>query len=347
MKKVAVVVLVLMLTMLLSANAFADEEADIVDTAVAAGDFETLVTALTATGLDEALRGDGPFTVFAPTDEAFAALPEGTLEKLLDNPEILENVLLYHVVEGEVTAADAAALDGESVATLSGQSIDISADGGVFINDAEVTTPDVECSNGVIHVIDSVLLPEFDIVETAILDDDFNTLVTALTETGLDETLSGDGPFTVFAPTDEAFAALPEGTLDALLADPDALVDILLYHVVSGSVPAADVVGLDGQKVATFSGDELTVTVEDGDVFVDDSQVVVTDVGSSNGIIHVIDAVLVPEPAESAPEAEDETAEPEEDTTDPLPETGGPGATLAFWGLLSAIGGAYLVARKR
>ncbi len=352
MKRVVAVILALMLTLVLSTGVLAEEEADIVDTAIAAGDFETLVTALTVTDLADALRADGPFTVFAPTDEAFAALPEGTLEKLLENPEILANVLLYHVVEAEVMAADAIALDGESVTTLSGESIAISADGGVFVNDAEVTTADVECTNGVIHIIDTVLIPEFDIVETAIMNDDFDTLVTALAETGLDEALQGAGPFTVFAPTDEAFAALPEGLMEDLLADPDALSDILLYHVVSGSVPAAEVLGLDGEKVTTLSGVELTVTIEDGDVFVDDSQVVVTDVECSNGIIHAVDAVLVPAAAdeqeeESVPEADEGTAEPEEDTTESLPETGGPGATLAFWGLLSVIGGAYLTTRRR
>lgn len=343
MKKIAVVVLAVMLTLGMGASVFADE-ADIVDTAIAAGDFETLVTALTLTGLDDALRGDGPFTVFAPTDDAFAALPSGLLDKLLENPDILADVLLYHVVEGEVMAADAVALAGESVVTLSGQSVAISVDGGVFINDAEVTATDIECTNGVIHVIDTVLIPEFDIVQTAIMNDDFDTLVAALTATGLDEALQGSGPFTVFAPTDAAFAALPDGLLEDLLADTDALSEILLYHVISGRVPAVDVLELDGEEVTALSGQDLLITIDDG-VFVNESQVVVTDVECSNGIIHVIDAVLVPEALEDTDD-EDVTEAPPI-TEVPLPETGGPGATLALLGLVSVIGGAYLTTRRR
>ncbi len=347
MRKFVVISLVLLLTLFAGTAVLAEEpEKDIVDTAIDAGDFDTLVTALTAAELVEALRGDGPFTVFAPTDDAFAALPDGVLETLLDNPDILTKVLLYHVVEGAVMAADAIALDGESVATLEGQMIDITADDGVFINDAEVVAADIECTNGVIHAIDSVLLPEWDIVETAILNEDFDTLTTALGVAGLVDALKGDGPFTVFAPTDDAFAALPDGVLADLLADPDALGNILLYHVVPGSVSAADVIGLDGQSVATLSGAEVLVSIEDGAVFVDGAQVIVTDIECTNGMIHVIDAVMVP-----ADEDEEEPApvpEPEEDPEEDedLPRTGGPAQGMAFLGLLSAIGGAYLVRRR-
>jgi len=148
---------------LMTGSVFADghmAKADIVDTAVAADDFNTLATALTEAGLIETLKGEGPFTVFAPTDAAFAALPEGALDNLLANKEELTNVLLYHVVPGKVMAADVVGLDGQSVETASGQSINIKVeDGTVYINDAMVTTTDIEASNGVIHVIDSVLLP--------------------------------------------------------------------------------------------------------------------------------------------------------------------------------------------
>ncbi|MFQ3786748.1 fasciclin domain-containing protein [Halomonas sp. A29] len=134
---------------------------DIVDTAVAAGQFETLATALEAAGLVETLKGEGPFTVFAPTDEAFAALPEGTVESLLEpeNLEQLQAVLTYHVVAGKVMAEDAMGLD--SATTVQGQDISITTmDGSVMVNDASVIQADIEASNGVIHVIDSVLLPE-------------------------------------------------------------------------------------------------------------------------------------------------------------------------------------------
>lgn len=134
--------------------------ADIVDTAVEADDFNTLATALTEAGLIETLKGEGPFTVFAPTDEAFANLPDGALDDLLANPDQLSNVLLYHVVPGKVMAEDVLSLDGESVETASGENISIRIEGdSVYINDSLVTTTDIEASNGVIHVIDSVLLP--------------------------------------------------------------------------------------------------------------------------------------------------------------------------------------------
>ncbi len=134
---------------------------DIVDTAVAAGQFETLVAAVEAAGLVETLKGEGPFTVFAPTDEAFAALPEGTLDELLmpENRETLQAILTYHVVAGQVMAEDAMGL--ESAETVQDQSITITTmDGSVMINDATVIQADIEAANGVIHVIDGVLLPE-------------------------------------------------------------------------------------------------------------------------------------------------------------------------------------------
>ncbi|MFN2339715.1 MAG: fasciclin domain-containing protein [Halanaerobium sp.] len=135
---------------------------------------------------------------------------------------------------------------------------------------------------------------EMDIVETALDADDFNTLATALTEAELIETLKGEGPFTVFAPTDAAFAALPEGTLDSLLADKEQLTNVLLYHVVSGKVMAEDVLTMDGAMVETVFGEEIEISIEDGMVYINDAQVTTTDIEASNGVIHVIDAVLVP-----------------------------------------------------
>jgi uncharacterized surface protein with fasciclin (FAS1) repeats len=135
-----------------------------------------------------------------------------------------------------------------------------------------------------------------DIVETALAAGQFNTLATALTEAGLVDTLQGDGPFTVFAPTDEAFDKLPEGTLEGLLADKEALKNVLLYHVVSGAaVPASEVVKMDGQSVDTANGDAITITVDGDNVMINDNvKVIKTDVKASNGIIHVIDTVIVP-----------------------------------------------------
>jgi transforming growth factor-beta-induced protein len=277
---------------------------DIVDTAVADGRFTTLVAAVQAAGLVDTLKGEGPFTVFAPTDDAFKALPAGTLDELLkpENKQKLTDILLYHVVSGKVMAADAAKLT--SAPTVLGKDIAIKADmGNVYINEAKVIIADIETSNGVIHVIDSVLLPpsegamsnKKDIVDTAVADGRFKTLVAAVQAAGLVETLKGAGPFTVFAPTDDAFAKLPAGTLDTLLKpeNKQKLTDILLYHVVSGKVMAADVVTLT--KAPTVLGKDVTITVKDGKVFLNNTvQVIITDVEASNGVIHVIDAVLLP-----------------------------------------------------
>ncbi|MEZ4769216.1 MAG: fasciclin domain-containing protein [Caldilineales bacterium] len=280
---------------------------DIVDTAIEAGSFNTLVAAVQAAGLEEALRGDGPFTVFAPTDEAFAALPEGTVEGLLADPEALSQILLYHVVAGKVMAADVS--DGLQADTLEGAPVAFSiVDGKPMINDANIVATDVEASNGVIHVIDAVILPPAegameddamaddamakDIVDTAIEAGSFNTLVAAVQAAGLEDALRGEGPLTVFAPTDEAFAALPEGTVESLLANPEELTKILLYHVADGKLMATDVV--ERGFIPTLLERSLTVTAVGSDVQVNNAKVIAADVEASNGVIHVIDTVLIP-----------------------------------------------------
>ena len=273
---------------------------DIVDTAVADGRFTTLAAALTAADLIETLKGEGPFTVFAPTDDAFAKLPEGTVATLLlpENLEQLKSILLYHVVSGKVMASDVVTLT--SADTVLGDSVTIKVeDGKVYLNDTvQVIITDVEASNGVIHVIDSVLLPPaklVDIVDTAVADGRFTTLAAALTAADLIETLKGEGPFTVFAPTDDAFAKLPEGTVATLLLPEnlEQLKSILLYHVVSGKVMAADVVTLTSAD--TVLGEPVTIKVDMGKVYLNDTvEVIITDIEASNGVIHVIDAVLLP-----------------------------------------------------
>ena len=279
---------------------------DIVDTAVADGRFTTLVAAVQAAGLVDTLKGAGPFTVFAPTDEAFAKLPAGTVETLLkpENLETLKNTLLYHVVSGNVMAADVVTLDGKTADTVAGSAVNISVkDGNVFLNEnVQVIITDIVTSNGVIHVIDTVLLPPAklaDIVDTAVADGRFTTLVAAVQAAGLVDTLKGAGPFTVFAPTDEAFAKLPAGTVETLLKPEnlETLKNTLLYHVVSGNVMAADVVTLDGKMADTaFAGNSIKISVKDGKVYLNENvQVIITDVMTSNGVIHVIDTVLLPE----------------------------------------------------
>ena len=270
------------------------EPKSIVDIAAEDGRFQTLVAALGATGLAETLAADGPFTVFAPTDDAFAELPAGTVDALLADIPALTEILLYHVVSGNVLAADVVGLD--SATTLQGESVDITVDGSsVLINDARVVFTDIQAANGIIHVIDSVLLPPQEIgsiVDVAAGDGRFQALVAALEVAGLAETLEGDGPFTVFAPTDDAFARLPAGTVDALLADIPALTEILLYHVVSGNVLAADVASLD--SATTLQGQSVSISLEGDAVLINDARVIITDIQAANGIIHVIDSVLLP-----------------------------------------------------
>jgi uncharacterized surface protein with fasciclin (FAS1) repeats len=268
--------------------------ADIVDVAATAGSFNTLIAAVQAAGLEETLRSKGPFTVFAPTDEAFAKLPEGTVEALVADPEALANILLYHVVPGKVMAADVS--DGLEAETVQGSSVRfaIHSDGAPAIEGALITATDIEAFNGVIHVIDSVILPPKDIVDTAIEAGSFTTLVAAVQAAGLEEALRGEGPFTVFAPTDAAFAALPAGTVESLLAEPEgALKDILLYHVLSGKVMAADVT--DGLEAETLLGKLVSFALHsDGVVTINGARIITTDIRTSNGVIHVIDAVILP-----------------------------------------------------
>jgi transforming growth factor-beta-induced protein len=321
---------------------------DIVDIAVEDGRFTTLVAAVQAAGLVDTLKGEGPFTVFAPTDEAFAKLPAGTVEALLTDIPTLTDILLYHVVSGKVMASDVVNLT--SADTVLGQPVSIKVEGDkVMINDAQVIITDIEASNGVIHVIDSVLLPpeeapaalpvtggelklqaDKDIVDIAVEDGRFTTLVTAVQAAGLVDTLKGEGPFTVFAPTDDAFAKLPAGTVEALLNDVPALTDILLYHVVSGKVMASDVVNLTSAD--TVLGQPVSITVDGDKVMINDAQVIITDIEASNGVIHVIDSVLLP---------------PQE-TPAALPATGGENAldvsflTLLALGLALVVGGVAL-----
>ncbi len=280
------------------------EAATIVEIAVDDGRFETLVAALQAADLVETLQGPGPFTVFAPTDDAFAKLPEGTVEALLDDIPALTAILLYHVVPDNVMATDVAAL--ASATTVQGGTVAISVEGDtVRINDAQVVIADIEAANGTIHVIDTVLIPPVEeeeaasepqaatIVEITVDDGRFETLVAALQAADLVETLQGPGPFTVFAPTDDAFAKLPEGTVEALLDDIPGLTAILLYHVVPGNVMAADVAAL--ASATTVQGGTVAISVEGDTVRINDAQVVIADIKAANGTIHVIDTVLIPE----------------------------------------------------
>ena len=282
----------------------------IAEVAAEAGDFETLITALEAAGLDAVVADDSQtLTVFAPTDEAFEALPEGTLDALLNDVEALENVLLYHVIADSAVGSDAA-LDaaGTTIPMANGSDAAITLRGEeLYINEAVITVTDIEASNGVIHVIDAVIIPidigepSGSIVDIALADERFTTLVTAVSAAGLVDTLADeDSVFTVFAPTNDAFAKLGEDTINSLLGDIPTLTDILLYHVVAdAALTSIDATAAFGTMVTTASGDEVSVDIRDGALFINDSEIIIRDIPATNGIIHVIDTVLIPETSES------------------------------------------------
>ncbi len=269
---------------------------NIVETAVSAGNFTTLVKAVQEAGLVEALSGEGPFTVFAPTDEAFAKLPEGTVEALLDDIPTLTNILLYHVVAGKFMSGDVVAAD--SLTTLEGSDISIRVeDGKVYVNDAIITVVDIETSNGVIHVIDSVILPPEKetrtIVEIAIEAGIFTTLVAAVQEAGLVDALMGEGPFTVFAPTDRAFSRISKERMDSLLNNTPALTELLLFHVVPGEYRVEDLV--DFTLLQTLQGQNLIIEpCQNHGLHVNGATVITANIIAANGVIHVIDQVMIP-----------------------------------------------------
>jgi transforming growth factor-beta-induced protein len=219
-----------------------------------------------------------------------------------ENKAKLAAILTYHVIPGEVMASAVVTMDGKKAATVNGKSVTIGVKAGkVTVDKANVVTTDVKASNGVIHVIDTVMMPKddvklADIVDTAVAAGTFKTLAKALTAADLITTLKGKGPFTVFAPTDAAFAKLPPATLADLLkpANREKLAGILKYHVISGEVMASAVVTMDGKKAATVNGKSVTIAVKAGKVTVDGANVVTTDIKTSNGVIHVIDTVMIP-----------------------------------------------------
>jgi uncharacterized surface protein with fasciclin (FAS1) repeats len=286
----------------------------IADVATANGSFTTLVAALQTAGLDTVLAdASGKFTVFAPTDDAFAALLADlgiSAAELLASPD-LSDILLYHVISGvEVNAAAATAIAGNTVEMGNGDNMALSlSNTELFANLSGISGPNVDASNGIIHVIDTVLLPPADaaaptlnIVETALGNPDFSTLVAALSATSdLVATLSDpNGDFTVFAPTDAAFNALEAsnpGIIATLLATPDgALRDILLKHVVAGSVDSVTAFTLNGTEVPTVNGETVEIEIDSGVFTVDGAQVTTFDIVTTNGVIHVIDAVITLDP---------------------------------------------------
>lgn len=269
--------------------------------------FSILVEAVAAAGLEDTLNGDGPFTVFAPTDAAFASLLSElgvTKAQLLADKALLTAVLTYHVLPAAVPKASVPL--GKGITTVQGGffKIEAGAGGALTLQDgrnrvANIVATDLTAENGVVHVIDKVILPaNRNLVQTAQSLPDFSILVDAVVAANLQDALSGTGPFTVFAPTNAAFAALLvqlDVTKEQLLADKALLTSVLRYHVVSGRVLKADVpVGsaiatLEPSKTFTVNA-ELAITDTVGRT----ARIVATDVFASNGVIHVIDKVILP-----------------------------------------------------
>jgi len=288
----------------------------------------TLVTAVVAAGLEGALAGKGPFTVFAPTNFAFDMLPPGVLPHLLANKTLLSEVLLYHVVAGNVSSKQLK--DGETVPTLDKENILINIlpphngfPAAVLVNrDSRVTYADNYATNGVYHVIDHVLIPRpmsqgldalfrtaapaLNLVQRLQLIPEFSTLVTAVVAGGLADTLSGPGPFTVFAPDNMAFERLPPGALQKILANKTLLDEILTYHVVAGNVSSSQLT--NGEQVKTVNGQDIVVTIaqeprpQPHEVIIlnEDSKyhrgsyVMLPNNYATNGVFHGITEVLVP-----------------------------------------------------
>jgi uncharacterized surface protein with fasciclin (FAS1) repeats len=329
-KTLMALTIALLLVMSFSSAIMAQEfQPNIVDIAADDDRFDTLHAAIVAAGLADTLASaDNTFTVFAPTDDAFAAVGDEVLTSLLADPQgALTEVLLYHVAAGELSSSDV--LGRTSIPTLQGESLAVSLrDDMPYVNDSQIIITDIPAKNGVIHVIDAVLVPspiaspqpevveqaeanveqvveeqELDlgveepqqtIAEIAAANGSFNTLLAALDAAGLAETFAQPGDYTVFAPTDDAFAAIPQSTLSSLLADPQGeLTNILLYHVVGDSLSRNQLA--TSEFVTTLEGRPLTVNT-DGTNIVDISgaKVLIYNIEASNGIIHVIDKVLMP-----------------------------------------------------
>ncbi len=277
-----------------------NDESTITDIASRTANLSTLYDALEATGLDETLDGDGPFTVFAPTNEAFAKLDPDLLNAIISNTSSLTSLLQYHVAAAELTSDQ---LNGTVQTVLSGQSLDVENNGGnVVINgSSNVTDADIEASNGIIHIIDEVLIPaDFcpqTIVQIAAGDARFTTLVAALSKPELSDLLAAANDptqdLTVFAPTNDAFdatlAALGKESIDDIPVE--LLREIVTYHILGTAVFSDE---LTNGEVPTLLPDEsVTVDLTDG-VKINQANVIIADLCAVNGVVHAVDAVLLP-----------------------------------------------------
>lgn len=332
-----------MIAILLLISPLYAADKSIVEIATSTDDFSILVQALQTADLVTALSGEGPFTVFAPTNAAFQKLLNDlniTADQLLAHPQLSE-VLLYHVVSGKVMSTDLS--NGMVAETLQKESITIDLNDGVKINQSSVTNADVEATNGVIHIIDTVLVPASfklnpdpqTVVDIALGNEDFSMLVSLLQKANLVSALQGEGPFTVFAPTNAAFEKLLSDlniTATDLMNQPE-LAEVLLYHVVSGKVEST---GLsNGMSAETLNGESIAIDLTSG-VKINSSNVIAADIMAQNGVVHVIDTVLVPQGFTYVPQVEDTQ----------LPKTGTLDLTLvSLLGIISLTGALWALRR--
>lgn len=272
-----------------------EDATTIASIASSTADFSTLTSALAAAGLVDTFNdANGEFTVFAPTNAAFESLLSASngVSSFDDlSPEALDLLLKHHVVAGKVMAADLS--DGQMVETLAGTKLEVNiANGVVTVGDVKVTTADVEASNGVIHIVEEVIVPTnaLTIAQLAISESDFSTLVAALTKANLVTPFTiADNEYTVFAPTNDAFEA---AGIDLDAVSEEDLQRILMHHVVSTKVLSTAL--SNGQMVETLAGTKIEVMIADGGVMINEASVLLADVEGINGVIHVVDEVLMP-----------------------------------------------------
>lgn len=270
----------------------------IMDLVAADARFKTLAAAVNAAGLGEVLSGAGPFTVFAPTDAAFESLPEGTVEALLteEGKTSLISILKNHVVSGRADLSSA--LGAGSISNLENNTLKVTfSEGSVRVNDAVLRQADVSTSNGIVHIIDSVLVPTKEgptsILETANKAGSFKTLLAAVETAGLEDYLESGESVTIFAPTDAAFNKLPAGTVEQLLKPENRkkLETVLINHALQGSVGAGT--ALSQGTAETLGNQTLTFKIQEGRFQVNGITIDTVDLVCSNGIIHVVDEVIL------------------------------------------------------
>lgn len=256
--------------------------------------FSTLVQAIQSAGLADTLRSGGPFTLFAPTNAAFEQLPEGTLEQLLQNPDVLAELLSYHLVPQRLEQSGFATVP--ALRTVLGPALAVRiGDTGATVNGVMVAAAAPATGNGLVHPISMVLqTPDTGtVIDILAVDYRFTTFYNWLERADLITVLQGEGPFTVFAPVNDGFSTLPPGTVDFLLLDANTMRTVLLYHVVGGKLMQAD---LTPQEVLTLAGPSIQISGTAGAQLYGAAQVIGTDLLASNGVIHVVNTALIPPP---------------------------------------------------